>query len=124
MRTLVALSIAGAIGTLARYGVEGWVSDRTGGGFPWGTFVVNITGAFLLGLVFTVLTERLTLAAWVRSAVTIGFFGAYTTFSTLSFETFRLAEDGQVMLAFANSLGSLIVGFAAVYGGVVLGRAI
>ena len=122
MRTLVALSIAGAIGTLARYGVEGWVSDRTGGGFPWGTFVVNITGAFLLGLVFTVLTERLTLAAWVRSAVAIGFFGAYTTFSTLSFETYRLGEDGALGLAAANVLGSAAAGLVAVYLGVVLGR--
>lgn len=124
MRTVAAMSIAGALGTLARYGVEGWVSGRTGGGFPWGTFVVNITGAFLLGLVFTALTERLTLAAWLRSAVTIGFFGAYTTFSTLSLETYRLAEDGQVVLAAANALGSLAAGFAAVYGGIVIGRAI
>jgi CrcB protein len=124
MRTLVALAIAGALGTLARYGLEGWVSERTGAGFPWGTFVVNITGAFLLGLVFTAMTERLTLAAWVRSVVTIGFFGAYTTFSTLSFETFRLAEDGQVFLALANSLGSLAAGLVAVYGGVLLGRAV
>jgi CrcB protein len=124
MRTLIALAIAGALGALARYGVEGWVSDRTGGGFPWGTLVVNVTGALLLGFIFTLVTERITMAAWVRSAVTIGFLGAYTTFSTLSFETFRLAEDGEVVLALANALGSIAAGLVAVYAGVVLGRAI
>jgi CrcB protein len=124
MRTLIALAIAGAIGALARYGVEGWVSQRTGGGFPWGTLVVNVTGAFLLGFIFTVLTERITMAAWIRSAVTIGFLGAYTTFSTLSFESFRLAEDGEVLLALANALGSVTAGLVAVYAGVVLGRAV
>jgi CrcB protein len=124
VRTLVALGIAGALGALARYGVEGWVSQRTGGGFPIGTFVVNISGAFLLGFLFTLLTERLALAPWLRSAITIGFLGAYTTFSTLSFETFRLAEEGEVLLALANMLGSVTAGFVAVYLGVVLGRAV
>lgn len=124
MRTLIALGIAGAFGALARYGVEGWVSQRAGSAFPWGTFVVNISGAFLLGFLFTLLTERLALAPWLRSAVTIGFLGAYTTFSTLSFETFRLAEDGEILVALANMLGSVTAGFVAVYLGVVLGRAV
>lgn len=124
MRTLIALGIAGAFGALARYGVEGWVSQRAGSAFPWGTFVVNISGAFLLGFLFTLLTERLALAPWLRSAVTIGFLGAYTTFSTLCFETFRLAEDGEILVALANMLGSVTAGFVAVYLGVVLGRAV
>jgi CrcB protein len=121
---LIALGIAGAFGALARYGVEGWVSQRAGSAFPWGTFVVNISGAFLLGFLFTLLTERLALAPWLRSAVTIGFLGAYTTFSTLCFETFRLAEDGEILVALANMLGSVTAGFVAVYLGVVLGRAV
>jgi CrcB protein len=124
VRTLIALGIAGAFGALARYGVEGWVSQRAGSAFPWGTFVVNISGAFLLGFLFTLLTERLALAPWLRSAVTIGFLGAYTTFSTLCFETFRLAEDGEILVALANMLGSVTAGFVAVYLGVVLGRAV
>ena len=70
------------------------MSRRTTGAFPWGTFVVNISGAFALGLVFTLATERWgARAPWLRSGLTIGFLGAYTTFSTLSFETYRLAED-------------------------------
>lgn len=123
MRTGVGIAIAGAAGALARYGIEGVIARRSGL-FPWGTFVVNVTGAFVLGFVFTVLTDRLTVAPWIRSTLTIGFLGAYTTFSTLSLETFRLVEDGALMLAALNGLGSLAAGLVAVYGGVVLGRVV
>jgi CrcB protein len=123
VRAVVAIALAGALGALARYGVEGVVSRRTRGAFPWGTFVVNISGAFVLGLVFTLATERWGLAPWLRSALTIGFLGAYTTFSTLSFETYRLAADRAYALAAANMLGSCAAGLAAVYVGVVLARA-
>jgi CrcB protein len=124
MRTALAVAAAGALGALARYGLEGLVSRRASGAFPWGTFAVNVTGAFVLGFVFTVMTEQLTVAPWIRGAVTIGFLGAYTTFSTLSFETYRLAEDGALGLAAANALGSLAAGLTAVYLGVVAGRAL
>jgi fluoride exporter len=124
MRTAVAIAVAGALGALARYGLEGIVSRRLPGAFPWGTFVVNVSGAFVLGFVFTVMTEQLTVAPWIRGAVTIGFLGAYTTFSTLSFETYRLAEDGAIGVAAANAAGSLAAGLVAVYLGVVAGRAL
>ena len=124
MRTAVAIAIAGAVGALARYGLEGFVSRRAPGAFPWGTFAVNVSGAFVLGFVFTLMTEQFTVAPWIRGAVTIGFLGAYTTFSTLSFETYRLAEDGALGLAAANACGSLAAGLTAVYLGVVAGRAL
>ncbi len=124
MRTVVAIAVAGAAGALARYGLEGLVSRRSNGAFPWGTFSVNVSGAFVLGFLFTVLTEQLTTAPWLRGAVTIGFLGAYTTFSTLSFETYRLVEDGAIGIAAANALGSLAAGLGAVYLGVVAGRAL
>ena len=124
MPTLAGIAVAGALGALARYALEGLVGDRTGAAFPWGTFVVNVSGAFLLGLVFTVLSERYLAAPWLRSAATIGFLGAYTTFSTLTFESYRLVEDGAVALAFANLVGSAAAGLLAVYLGVVIGRAL
>jgi fluoride exporter len=124
VRTTVGIGIAGALGAIARYGLEGVVSRRSGSAFPWGTFIVNVSGAFALGLVFTVLTERFMFAPWVRSTLTIGFLGAYTTFSTLSLETLRLFEGGSYLLAFVNSVGSLATGLLAVYGGVVVGRTI
>lgn len=123
MRTVLGIAIAGAVGALARYGLDGAVSRRAGGAFPWGTFVVNVSGAFLVGFLFTLLTERTTAAPWVRSTITIGFLGSYTTFSTLAFESYRLGEDGARAIAAANALGSLAAGLVAVYLGVVAGRA-
>jgi fluoride exporter len=123
VRTAVAIGVAGAFGALARYGVEGLIARRAGS-FPWATFVVNVTGSFLLGLVFTLLTERATLAPWVRASISIGFLGAYTTFSTLSLESYRLLEGRSYGLAGANLLGSVAAGVLALYGGVVLGRTI
>jgi CrcB protein len=120
----LAIAVAGALGALTRYWLDGVVSRRAGGGFPWGTLTINVTGSFLLGLLFTLLTERYRVDPWLRSALTIGFLGAYTTFSTLSLETYRLLEDGALGLALANALGTLAAGLAALYVGVVLGRVV
>jgi CrcB protein len=124
VRTIVAIGIAGSLGALARYGLDGLVARRLASSFPLGTFVVNTSGAFVLGLLMTLMTEQLTTAPWLRSALTIGLLGAYTTFSTLSYETYRLLEDGALGLAAANLLGSAAVGLVAVYLGVVVGRAL
>lgn len=124
MRTVVAIGIAGALGALARYGIDGAVARRAPAAFPWGTFVVNVSGAFVLGFLLTLMTEQLTTSPWLRSAITIGFLGAYTTFSTLTYESYRLLEDGALGLAAANLLGSVAAGLFAVYLGVVAGRAI
>ena len=124
MRTIVAIGIAGALGALARYGIGGLIVGRSARAFPWETFVVNVTGSFVLGFAFTVMTEQLTTVPWLRTAVTVGFVGAYTTFSTLAFETYRLIEDGALALAAANVLGSAAAGLLAVYLGIVAGRAL
>ncbi|MGI8847406.1 MAG: fluoride efflux transporter CrcB [Candidatus Dormibacteria bacterium] len=123
MPILLGVTIAGAAGAAVRYQIDGFISAR-GGIFPWGTFVINISGAFLLGLLFTVFSERLNVEPWVRSSVTTGFLGAYTTFSTLTLETSRLIEQGSYVAALANSLGSLACGMVAVFGGIALGRLI
>jgi len=122
--TALAIVVAGAFGALARYGLDGWISRRAPTSFPWGTFAINVTGSFLLGLAFVLMTERFRPDPWLRSAVTIGFLGAYTTFSTFSLETYRLVEDGAYGLALANVVGSVAAGLTAVYAGVVLGRAL
>jgi CrcB protein len=75
-------------------------------------------------LLIPLLAEHFRVSEWLRVGITFGFLGAYTTFSTLSLETFRLIEDGAYVLGAANSVGSLIVGLLAVYGGVVVGRSI
>jgi len=118
------IGVAGFAGAVSRYAVEGWVSSRTRGAFPWATLVVNVSGCFVLGLVFTLLTERFLPHPTLRSALTIGFVGAYTTFSTFAFETMRLGEDGAVLLAVINVGTSVGAGIAAVYLGTALGRAL
>jgi fluoride exporter len=124
MRTIAAIGIAGALGALARYGLGGLIVSRSARAFPWETFVVNVSGSFVLGFAFTLMTEQLTTGAWLRTAVTVGFVGAYTTFSTLAYETYRLVEDGALALAAANIFGSAAAGLVAVYLGVVAGRAL
>ena len=124
MGTVIAVGVAGFFGAIARYSLEGLVSSRTTS-FPWGTFVVNISGSFVLGVAFAVLIEgRAIVSPQLRTALTVGLVGAYTTFSTLTLETFRLVEDGSYVLAAANALGSLAVGLVALYVGVVIGRSI
>jgi fluoride exporter len=123
MPILVGVAIAGAFGAAARYLLDGWISGR-GSLFPWGTFVINITGAFLLGLLFTLFTDRVPMQPWVRSAITTGFLGAYTTFSTLTLESAQLVQQGLYGLALLNSLGSLAAGMIAVFGGIMAGRLI
>src|SRR2546430_3955914 len=97
MRTAAAIAVAGAIGALARYGLEGLVSRRAPGAFPWGTFAVNVSGAFVLGFVFTVMTEQFTVAPWIRGAVTIGLLGAYTTFSRSEEHTSELQSQSNLV---------------------------
>lgn len=123
MRTVIAVGVAGFIGASARYGLEGLIAQKSAGSFPWSTFVVNISGSFVLGILFAALVEgRVPVAPWLRTALTVGLIGAFTTFSTLTLETFRLVEDGSYILAGANAVGSLVVGLFAVYAGVAVGR--
>jgi fluoride exporter len=122
--TLVMIAIGGAAGAVARYLVDGWVLDRTGAGFPYGTLVINASGSFLLGFLAALTIDRAVLPAEIRGPVLIGFLGAYTTFSTLMLESWRLLEAGQDGAALANLAGSVLLGMVAIAGGLVIGRAI
>jgi CrcB protein len=119
---LVLIGLGGAAGAIARYLLDGWISQTVASAFPWGTLVINLTGAFALGLLFGLAIERAVLPAEIRGPLMIGFLGAYTTFSTLMLESWRLVEDGSVGLALANLVGSSILGIAAVVGGLALAR--
>jgi CrcB protein len=123
MRTVVAVAAAGAVGALARWGIGSWFGQRFPD-FPWGTLVVNVSGSFLLGLLFVLLTERTSTSPELRLALTTGLMGAYTTFSTFSLETFRLAEDGAFVAAAANIAGNLVLGLLGVALGVALARSL
>ncbi|HKB72159.1 MAG TPA: fluoride efflux transporter CrcB [Thermoanaerobaculia bacterium] len=105
----------GFLGAIARYAVGGWISSRYRGQFPVATFVINVTGSFVLGLFLTIATERIALDPRWRLFVAVGFVGAYTTFSTFEYESERLAAAGGFWLAGVNLVGSVIVGFLAVW---------
>ncbi len=120
--TLVLIAVGGAAGAVSRYVLQGWVQEVSGGRFPWGTFAVNISGSFLLGLVFALAMDRSVLAPEVRVPVMIGFIGSYTTFSTLMLESWRLVEEGDYLFMFGNLIGSVVIGMLAVVAGLALGR--
>ena len=121
---LFLIGLGGFAGAITRYLVDGVVADRTGGGFPWGTLVINVSGSFILGLLFAMSTERAILPADIRGPLMIGFIGAYTTFSTFMLESWRLIESGAWAPAMANLGGSVALGLVAVVAGMTLGRAI
>lgn len=93
-------------------------------GFPWGTFVVNMSGCLVMGIAATLLTDRLVVHPGWRLLIPIGFIGAYTTFSTFEYETFRAVTEGSWMIGASNAAGSVIVGYVALWAGVVLARAL
>jgi CrcB protein len=107
---------------MARYWVSGWAQQKWGPGFPYGTLIINGTGSFVLGL-FATLTLRFAWSDNLRLLVAIGFLGAYTTFSTFSYESLQLVSEGRRYGAAAiNLAGSVAVGLAAAYAGVVAAR--
>ena len=110
--TWVAFTVAAAIGAALRYVLDAAILDRTHGLFPWGTFVINVTGSLVLGVV-TGLGLYHGLSSAPRLVIGSGFCGAYTTFSTFTFETMRLAEGGATWSAIRNALGTLVAGAAA-----------
>lgn len=117
---VVAIALAGALGAVTRFVVDGYVQERHGYRFPWGTFLINASGSLLLGvLVGLALSERL--SPWVFAVLATGFCGAYTTFSTWGYETMRLAEGGSRDVAAGYAVGSLAAGLAAAAAGLALG---
>ena len=118
------VGLGGFLGANARYVLARAIGTAAATRFPLGTFVINITGSFLLGVVGTVVAAKLTPGSEsLRLALGVGFLGAYTTFSTFEFETHALVEDGSWALATSNMALSLVVGFVAVRLGIVLTRA-
>jgi fluoride exporter len=116
------VGLGGAMGSIARYLVGLLVYERMGTRFPYGTFVINISGCFVIGLVLTVLDDRLGLSPAWREALAIGFVGAFTTFSTFEYETLRAVQHGQAATALTYVVSSVVLGFVAVWAGATVGK--
>lgn len=117
--TLLYIGLGGALGALARYGMAGWVQAQSGGAFPWGTLWVNVSGCFLLGLALGLL-EATAAPPRVREFVAIGILGAFTTFSTFSWEAVALLRAGEWVRGGGYVGGSVLLGLVGVLGGLAL----
>jgi CrcB protein len=119
MLPLLYLAVGGVVGTLARYGLGRWIPAWAGTEFPWGTLVVNAAGSLLLGFTYRA-AELIAIPAELRGLVTVGFCGAFTTFSTLSYKTVRLLQEGLFLRGVIYAFGSVAVGLMAVYFGMAM----
>ena len=122
MRTYWAVAFGAALGGVARYYLASALQQRLGATFPWGTLVVNVSGSLLLGVLIRYALATPTVSVEMRALLTTGFCGGYTTFSTYSYETATLLEDGQYGRAGVYALASVIVALGATFAGFVLAR--
>jgi len=120
----VMVGIGGFLGAVARFWLGGYIGNRMGTRFPYGTFIINCSGSFVIGFIVTLLAERTHWSPNWRYLIPIGFVGAYTTFSTFEYETFRALQEGSVIIAGLNVVASVLVGFVAVWMGVMAGQAV
>ncbi len=112
--------LGGATGSLARFVLGTAIMNRVGGRFPLGTVVINITGSFLIGLLMTIFSERLNPHPNWRLLLVVGFLGGYTTFSSFEWESLGLVRDGARWLGLLNIAGSVLLGYFAVWLGVII----
>jgi len=124
MVNLAIIGLCGGLGCISRYFLSGWAYDWLGKGFPYGTLAVNMLGAFLLGFLMEYSLHSTLIPASLRVGLTLGFLGGLTTFSTFSYETLRLLEEGEILFAVINAVGSVVVCVFFVWIGLVAARTI
>ncbi len=122
MVELAAIAIGGALGAVSRYFAVGLVTDWLGKSFPFGTMAVNITGSFLIGVMYILVVQKLHAMPELRAILVVGFLGSFTTFSTFSLETFSLIEQGNLSQAGLYTLSSLVMGVLAVWAGISIAK--
>lgn len=122
-QSVFAVLLGGGIGSVIRYLLTFAVSQWLGPGFPWWTFVINVSGSFIIGVVAEVVQTRAFAGApLLRVFLMTGVLGGYTTFSTFSLDTLQLVEERVALLAFAYAAGSVLLGVAAAFGGIAMAR--
>jgi len=119
---LLLIAVFGAVGTLARYGLQGLVQVRAGSTFPWGTLLINLTGCFFLGLIGQMMLNRMMVSSELRVAIAVGFFGGYTTFSSFGWEAAKMLEAGEWLRSLAYVAASVGLGLLLSVAGIRLGN--
>ena len=123
-RTLILVGIGGLFGSVLRYLVAVFFARQATSGFPYGTLVVNLAGCFIIGVVFAISEKGNLLSPEWRILLTTGFCGGFTTFSTFSYESIQLIQDGEILFVSAYVVASVVIGLAATYLGMLLVRSI
>jgi CrcB protein len=124
MMNYLIIGAGGFVGAITRYILAVWIGQRWGRSFPLGTFIINVTGSFLIGLFMTLMAERFTENPQWRLLLVVGFLGAYTTFSTFEYETGALLKDSEWLFASLNVILSVFVGFLALKLGEAIAKSI
>ena len=124
MAAMLWVGLGGFAGANARYLLGGWVASRFGATFPYGTYVINVTGSFILGFFLAFAEDRAWVAPSLRLLFAVGFVGAYTTFSTFEYESIRLLQERELLLAGLYLIGSVLTGGIAVVLGIALGSSL
>ena len=119
---LLLIALFGAIGTLARYALQGFVQIRVGSTFPWGTLLINLTGCFFLGLIGQIMLNRIVVSPEWRVAIAVGFFGGYTTFSSFGWEAAKMLEAGEWLRSMTYVAASVVLGLLLSAAGIRLGN--
>lgn len=122
MQKIFLIALVGALGTLARYFLQGWIQRGLGGSFPWGTLIVNLSGCFLFGLIWAAAEERFLISPEWRTVLLVGFLGALTTFSSFVFETGELLRDTQWRMVIVNVVAQNGLGLISFFLGLFVGR--
>jgi CrcB protein len=124
MGAILWVGIGGFAGANARYLLDVWITNRWPSAFPWGTFAINLSGSFILGLFMAFAQDRPWVARESRLLFAVGFVGTYTTFSTYAYQSLRLVQGGEIALAALYIIASVVLGLVAVFAGVALGSAV
>jgi CrcB protein len=121
---ILLVALGGALGSIARYLVGGWIADWMGTAFPYGTFAINLTASFIIGFFLAFAQDRAGLSPYWRLFIAVGFVGGYSTFSTYEYESIRLLQDGEFLLGAVYLVGSMAAGAIAAIGGITVGSLI
>tara|TARA_B100000686_G_scaffold350352_1_gene446091 strand:- start:351 stop:731 length:381 start_codon:yes stop_codon:yes gene_type:complete len=124
MKIAIIVAIGGAVGTLGRYLLTSYLAQLTSSSFPWAVLTINVVGSFLLGVIIQLAAENILVTPEIKALITVGFLGAFTTFSTFSLDIVELCERGQWALAFLYTFASVLMAVLGLVGGVMVVKAI